>query len=67
MFFAHANLAHARLSLASVVWVGGDDMNRHKGHNYLTVFGDLMVRRALLAKTGGYFGSAGICCQIGTT
>jgi hypothetical protein len=41
MLFAHVKAAHARLSFDTVVWVGADEMNRRKGHNYLTVFADL--------------------------
>ena len=33
MLFAHLKAAHARLSSDNVVWVGGDEMNRRKGHN----------------------------------
>jgi transposase len=42
MLFAHVKAAHARLSFDNVVWVGADEMNRRKGHNYLTVFADLV-------------------------
>jgi len=35
-----------------VVWVGADEMNRKKGHNYLTVFVDLQAKRVLLAVGG---------------
>jgi len=37
MLSAHVKAAHARLSFDNVVWVGADEMNRRKGHNYLTV------------------------------
>jgi len=30
-----------------VVWVGADEMNRKKGHNYITVFADLVNKRVL--------------------
>ncbi len=52
MLFAHVKAAHARLSLDNVVWVGGDKMNRRKGHNYLTVFADLLAKRVLFATPG---------------
>ena len=34
------------------VWVGAAEMNRWKGHNYLTVFADLEAQRVLLAVAG---------------
>ena len=50
--FAHVDAAWAELSWENVVWVGADEMNRKKGHNYLTVFVDLVARRVLLAVEG---------------
>jgi len=50
--FAHVDAAWAELSWENVVWVGADEMNRKKGHNYLTVFVDLVVKRVLLAVEG---------------
>lgn len=50
--FAHVGAAWADLSWENVVWVGADEMNRRKGHNYLTVFADLEARRVLLAVEG---------------
>lgn len=50
--FAHVDAAWAELSWENVVWVGADEMNRRKGHNYLTVFVDLVVKRVLLAVEG---------------
>jgi transposase len=50
--FAHGDAAWAELSWENVVWVGADEMNRKKGHNYLTVFADLVARRVLLAVEG---------------
>lgn len=35
-----------------MIWVGADEMNRKKGHNYLTVFVDLAAKRVLLAVEG---------------
>ncbi len=52
MLFAHVQAAHARLSFENVVWVGADEMNRRKVHNYLTVFADLVAKRVLFAKPG---------------
>jgi transposase len=50
--FAHVDAAWAELSWEEVVWVGADEMNRRKGHNYLTVFVDLAAKRVLLAVEG---------------
>lgn len=50
--FAHVAAAWTDLSWENVVWVGADEMNRRKGHNYLTVFADLEARRVLLAVEG---------------
>ena len=50
--FAHVDAAWQDLSWAEVVWVGADEMNRKKGHNYLTVFVDLQAKRVLLAVEG---------------
>jgi transposase len=38
--------------MEEVVWIGADEMNRRKGHNYLTVFADLVARRVLFATEG---------------
>jgi len=50
--FAHVEAAWTELSWENVVWVGADEMNRRKGHNYLTVFADLEAKRVLLAVEG---------------
>jgi transposase len=52
MVFAHVDAAWTDLSWEDVVWVGADEMNRRKGHNYLTVFVDLQAKRVLLAVEG---------------
>jgi transposase len=52
MLFAHVDAAWRDLSWEHVVWVGADEMNRRKGHNYLTVFVDLEAKRVLLAVAG---------------
>jgi hypothetical protein len=49
MLFAHVKAAYERLSFKNVVWVGDDEMNRRKRHNYLTVFADLLAKRVLFA------------------
>ena len=61
MLFAHVDGAWASLSWENVVWVGADEMNRKKGHNYLTVFADLVARRVLLAVPGR---DAGVWAQF---
>jgi transposase len=50
--FAHVDAAWSELSWENVIWVGADEMNRKKGHNYLTVFVDLVAKRVLLAAEG---------------
>jgi len=50
--FAHVQAAWQDLSWEEVVWVGADEMNRKKGHHYLTVFVDLRAKRVLLAVEG---------------
>jgi transposase len=50
--FAHVDAAWQDLSWENVIWVGADEMNRKKGHNYLTVFVDLQAKRVLLAVEG---------------
>jgi transposase len=52
ILFAHVDAAWRELSWEHVVWVGADEMNRRKGHNYLTVFVDLEAKRVLLAVEG---------------
>jgi transposase len=52
MLFAHVDAAWSDLSWENVIWVGADEMNRRKGHNYLTVFVDLQAKRVLLAVEG---------------
>jgi transposase len=52
MVMAHVQAAYAQLSMEDVVSIGADEMNRRKGHNYLTVFADLMARRVLFATEG---------------
>lgn len=52
MLFAHVDGAYKQLSMEEVVWIGVDEMNRRKGHNYVTVFADLLVKRVLFATEG---------------
>lgn len=52
MLFRHVEAAYRASSMEDVVWIGADEMNRRKGHNYLTVFADLKARRVLFATEG---------------
>lgn len=52
VLFGHVEAAWTELSWENVVWIGADEMNRRKGHNYLTVFVDLVAKRILLAVEG---------------
>jgi transposase len=52
MLHAHVEAARARADWSEVVWVGGDEMNRKKGHNYVTVSADLMNKRVLFGTEG---------------
>ena len=52
MLLAHVEAAYAELRMDEVAVVGADEMNRRKGHNYLTVFCDLNARRLLFATPG---------------
>ena len=52
MLFAHVDKAYAALDLSETVWIGVDEMNCRKGHNYLTVFADLLARRVIFATEG---------------
>lgn len=52
MHFAHVKAAYARLSFDNVGAVGADEMNRRKGHNYLTMFADLVSKRVHFATPG---------------
>src|SRR5712671_3228418 len=52
MLHAHVEAARARADWSEVVWVGADEMNRKKGHNYITVFADLVNKRVLFGTEG---------------
>lgn len=52
VLFAHVEAAYAALDMSGVVAIGVDEMNRRKGHHYLTVFADLMKKRVLFATEG---------------
>jgi hypothetical protein len=44
--------AQALLSFDDMVWAGTGQVNRCKGHNYLTVFADLMAKCLFFATPG---------------
>ena len=48
MLLAHVQAAHPRLSLDNVVWVVPAEINRRKGHNYLTMFADPLAKRVFV-------------------
>ena len=52
MLFAHVEAAYAQLDLSELVWLGADEMSSRKGHNYLTVFADLLAGRVIFATEG---------------
>lgn len=52
LLFAHVDKAYAALDLSELVHLGVDELNCRKGHNYLTVFADLVNRRVVFATEG---------------
>lgn len=52
MLLAHVAKAYAALDLSEVCWIGVDEMNCRKGHDYLTVFADLVKKRVIFATEG---------------
>ena len=52
MLFAHVAKAYAALDLSEVCWIGVDEMNCRKGHDYLSVFADLVEKRVIFATEG---------------
>jgi transposase len=52
MLRSHVAAARARADWSEVVWIGADEMNRKKGHNYVTVFADLVNKRVLFGTEG---------------
>ena len=52
MLHAHVQAARSQADWSEVVWVGADEMNRKKGHNYVTVFADLLQKRVLFGTEG---------------
>ena len=52
MLFAHVAKAYAALDLSELVHLGADEANCRKGHDYLTVFVDLVKNRVIYATEG---------------
>ena len=52
MLFAHVDAAYEQLDLSQLVWIGVDEMSARKGHDYLTVFADLLAGRVVFATEG---------------
>ena len=52
LLFKHVAKAYAALDLSGLVHLGVDEMNCRKGHDYLTVFADLVARRVVFATAG---------------
>ena len=52
MLFKHVEKAYAEADHSSVCWVGVDELNIRKGHQYLSVFADLVAKRVLFATEG---------------
>jgi len=48
----HVDAAYKQLDMKEVTCVGVDEMSRRKGHNYLTVFCDLLAKRVVFATPG---------------
>ena len=48
----YVDLAYQQLSMKNVTSVGVDEMSRRKGHQYLSVFCDMLERRVLFATPG---------------
>ncbi|XOV72352.1 MAG: ISL3 family transposase [Verrucomicrobiota bacterium] len=52
ILFAHVDEAYSKLDMSEVVWIGADELSARKGHDYLTVFADLMEKRVIFATEG---------------
>jgi len=52
MLFAHVKAAHVLLGFDNVVRVDVDEMNRRKGHDYLSVFADRLAKMVPFAPPG---------------
>lgn len=52
MLFRHVDAAYAEADFSQTCCVGVDEMSVHKGHQYITVFADLVAKRVLFATEG---------------
>lgn len=52
MLFAHVDKAYAALDLSETTWIGVDELSCRKGHEYLSVFADLVAKRVIFATPG---------------
>jgi transposase len=52
LLFAHVDRAYAALELSNLVHLGVDELSCRKGHDYLSVFADLVERRVVFATEG---------------
>jgi len=52
LLFRQVEAAYEQADFSEVCWVGVDEMNVRKGHEYLTVFADLARKRVLFAVEG---------------
>jgi transposase len=52
MIFAHVGKAYAALDLSELVHLGVDEASCRKGHEYLTIFADLVKARVVFAAEG---------------
>ena len=52
MLFRHVDQAYAEADFSRVCCVGVDEMSVRKGHQYISVFADLVARRVLFATEG---------------
>ena len=52
MLFRQVDAAYAEADFSQTCCVGVDEMSVHKGHEYITVFADLVAKRVLFATEG---------------
>jgi len=52
MLFRQVDAAYAEADFSQVCCIGADEMNIRKGHNYITVFADLVAKRVIFATEG---------------
>ena len=52
MLFKHVEAAYAEADFSQVCCVGVDELNVRKGHEYVSVFADLLAKRVLFATEG---------------